>query len=72
MITGQGIAVKMCQAVLKQASLAGYRGLIWAGVHNWNHRSQRVLRKLGFTECLNTNQGDVNEYVVMIGDDLLI
>ena len=69
---GQGIAVEMCQAVLRQASLAGYRGLIWAGVHNWNHRSQGVLRKLGFTERLNTNQSDVNEYVVMIGADLSI
>ena len=58
---GKGIATEMCRALIQHLSQSGYQGKIWAGVHNWNTKSESVLAKLGFELTNKSNEEENGE-----------
>ncbi|MDB1125373.1 GNAT family N-acetyltransferase [Vibrio algarum] len=62
---GQGIATQMCESLLFHIQSEGYRGFVWAGVHNWNVRSASVLNNLGFKKIESSCESNV-EYNLLI------
>ncbi len=62
---GQGIATQMCESLLFYIQSEGYRGYVWAGVHNWNVRRASVLKNLGFKMIGSSGERSI-EYNLLI------
>ena len=68
---GNGYATEICSELISHLVNNGYQGKVWAYVHDWNVRSESVLKKIGFelmAMSRDNKSGElVKEYLFILG-----